>query len=70
MTAVSSSNKAAERGSKIAGDMILKKFPDFQVFPMYLSNSGSGRFRAFFSVSGIDRSNKLQVLEKSVPGGE
>ena len=63
MTAVSSSNKAAEISSKKAGDMILQKFADFLVFPVYFSDSGSGRFGAFFSVSRIDRSGDIQVLK-------
>ena len=34
MTAVSSSNKAAETGSKKAGNMFLQKFQDFKLFPL------------------------------------
>ena len=34
MPAVSSSNKAAETGSKKAGNMIFTKFQDFKVFPL------------------------------------
>ena len=61
MTAVSSCNEDAETGSKKAGNMIFTKNSGFQGLSFITFRSG--RLRAYFSTSGIDRSDELRVLE-------
>ena len=43
--------------------MIFTKISGFQDLSFVTFDSGSGRLRASFAVSGINRSDKLQVLE-------
>ena len=63
LIAFTTSNRAAETGSKKRGDKNRNNTTEFLSVPEELSDSGFGRLGAFFSVSGIDRSDKLHVFK-------